>query len=529
MRAVARHKGSIITEMPTKDTRVRWGLIATIVLAALLLRLPNIDTRSLWIDELYSEWFSSRPLAELWRDVPSYETHPPFYYAMLKAWRAAFGKSELGLRSLSLVASLLTVLALGVLPHLLKLGIATNWTSLSAAALLAVNYASIREAQNARPYALQTLFCTIAILSGAALISRLKSTSLGQSRSWIIPSTSLGLFTGVALWLHNTSFFFAVGLWSSMALSVMLLPKERRWQSLAIITGAGMLALVVWLPYMPTFLKQSRNFSHLAFWLNPKPADLYSAWMLVLGNKWLLALLAIAMVAWGLFWLSRIDRALATVFIGVLVVPLGLMLAVSFSIKPIYIQRLFVWMVPIALLAMTYGLSPLSHQGVRNSILVLVISIAAFCTLRDIDRPIDDWKLIVREIATHAEPGDVVIATPAEGSIALDYYVRQQPTFPPIVCIPGCYPQRGLKRRYGSNLGAPMIVAADGGTVDRTLSSYKRIWLVQVSVALYDPKSIVRSRVLKARHFVRYYGNSLARVDLFEEIHTPTEQINNGH
>jgi hypothetical protein len=147
---------------------------------------------------------------------------------------------------------------------------------------------------------------------------------------------------------------------------------------------------------------------------------------------------------------------------------------------------------------------------------LVALALAAGASLADIGRPIDDWKAIVAEIARNARPGDVVIASAADGSIALGYYVRRQAHFPPVVCVPGCYPQRNLPRVYGSNFGAPKIIEADREIVGQALKTHGRVWLVQVSVALYDPKSIVRSRIAAERKFVRYYGNSLARVDLFE-------------
>ena len=43
--------------------------------------------RPLWLDEAYSAWFSAQSWHVLWTDVPTYETHPPFYYSLLKLWR----------------------------------------------------------------------------------------------------------------------------------------------------------------------------------------------------------------------------------------------------------------------------------------------------------------------------------------------------------------------------------------------------------------------------------------------------------
>src|SRR5690348_9225277 len=75
-----------------------WLIAAGILILGLIFRLPGLGDRSLWIDELYSQWFSSRSFAELWRDVPLYEPHPPVYYSLLKLWSSLFGNSELGLR-----------------------------------------------------------------------------------------------------------------------------------------------------------------------------------------------------------------------------------------------------------------------------------------------------------------------------------------------------------------------------------------------------------------------------------------------
>ena len=55
-----------------------WAVVTAIVLIALIFRLPGLATRSLWIDELFTEWFASRSFTELWTEVPQFETHPPF-------------------------------------------------------------------------------------------------------------------------------------------------------------------------------------------------------------------------------------------------------------------------------------------------------------------------------------------------------------------------------------------------------------------------------------------------------------------
>jgi len=174
-------------------------------------------------------------------------------------------------------------------------------------------------------------------------------------------------------------------------------------------------------------------------------------------------------------------------------------------------------MIPLGLLVIALGIvSATRWRWLRLVLALIVVSLATAKSVEDIGKPIDDWKGIVAEIASHARPGDVVVVVPAEGSIAVDYYAGRQANFPSVVCVPGCYPQRNLPRPYGSNFGAPKLIEPDGAIVEQALRTHGRVWLVQVSVSLYDPKGIVRSRIAAARTFVRYHGNSLAKVELFE-------------
>lgn len=496
-----------------------WTLVALILVVGVLFRLPGIGNRSLWIDELYTEWFSSRSFAELWQDVPRYETHPPVYYTLLKLWTMLFGNSELGLRSLSLLASIATIFIVATSGRLLNAGRLGRLTGLLGAALLAVNYSNIREAQNARPYSLQIFFLTIAILAAVVLVTRLSRqlTDPALSERWPAPAAVLGISAGCALWLHNTSLLIAFGLWCGLLLSLIATPAEQRLRNFIVFLAAGILALAVWSPYLPIFIQQSRAFAGLGFWLEPKPRDLYSAWLLLIGNSSPALALSIALLTLGLYRLVRCRLDIALVVAATLLVPLCTILAVSFAIKPIYIQRLFAWMVPLALTVMALGILAAGPRiWARSALALVAIVFSGVSSIGDIGRPIDDWKAIVAEIADNASSGDVVIASPAEGIIALEYYAKRQSHFPPIVCVPGCYPQRGLSRAYGSNLGAPRLIEADGRIVDEAVKTHGRVWLVQVSVQLYDPKNIVRSRLAATRTFVRYYGNSLARVDLFE-------------
>src|SRR5881394_2503235 len=80
-----------------------------LTLLALALRLTDIAARPLWLDEAFSAWFSDRSFDYLWTVLPTYEAHPPFYYSVLKLWRAVAGDGHAAMRGLSALFGTLTI------------------------------------------------------------------------------------------------------------------------------------------------------------------------------------------------------------------------------------------------------------------------------------------------------------------------------------------------------------------------------------------------------------------------------------
>jgi mannosyltransferase len=239
-----------------------WTVCALLGVLALLLRLPTLSSRSLWLDETYSAWFSNLPLRELWIRAPLYETHPPLYYTLLKGWGALAGRSEAGLRSLSVLASVLTVLAIPAGARVARLGARAERIALLAGLLLAFNAASIAFAQQARPYALQALAGALAVFCAAMLVRVLAASAPARTRThasarawpWAL---GLALCAGLTMWLHDTGVFAALGIWTGMTLGLLLAaPGPRRPQALAVgLAGIG--ALLVWSPFVPMLVEQS--------------------------------------------------------------------------------------------------------------------------------------------------------------------------------------------------------------------------------------------------------------------------------
>lgn len=138
-----------------------------IVALALGLRLWRLDSQSLWADEGNSASLALRSWADISLAAAA-DIHPPLYYWLLNLWVELFGSSENGLRSLSVIASVATV----GLTYDLGRRLFGRVAGLLAAFLLALAPFHIYYAQEARMYALLTLWATLLAASFVVFLQR---------------------------------------------------------------------------------------------------------------------------------------------------------------------------------------------------------------------------------------------------------------------------------------------------------------------------------------------------------------------
>lgn len=501
------------------DRRAFWVICVLVCLAGLALRLPTVASRSLWLDETYSAWFSALTLRELWTSVPLYETHPPMYYTLLKGWAGLFGTSEAALRSLSVAASTATVAVLAMSGKLLRAGATAEKAGLVAALFLAFNRGNIEFAQQARPYGLETLAAAIAILLSVVLLRRLAATPPGQATLAPLWPTILGLALagGFTLWLHNTAIFIAFGIWGGLVLALLTsVPGNRRVQLLALVIS-GALALLIWSPFIPLLMQQSANVAKMSFWVHFQRKDLLSAWYLAAGGEWAIYPVAL-LAALGAWYLWRRERPAALHLLTVLLVPLAVVLVYSFLVKPIYISRLFEWLAPpLMFIAALGAMAGLTRPVLRFGAVLAVVAVSGYATLQFYKAPAEDWRGLAATIAANARPGDVVIVLPNELNVPLQYYAGQRRGFPTIQYLPAPFPALDLADHpYIGNLGAPAIIAADGELVRKALATHQRVWLMTRREWMYDPHNIVRTEVAAARQHVSTHGAMGIALDLYE-------------
>jgi hypothetical protein len=505
----------------TTHNRQFWVVCLLVCIVAFALRLPHLQNHSLWMDETYSAWFSSLPLHELWTDVPLYETHPPMYYTLLKFWRLAAGASEAGLRSLSVLASVATVLVLAVSGRALKAGKAGDQVALLAALFLAVNQGSINYAQQARPYALETLTATLAILASVRLLIQLRPLAVARTSSGaalrllLAPMAVLALAAGATLWLHNTAILIAAGIWAGMIVSLLVFVPQNRAMQIAAVALPGIGALLVWSPFLPMFIRQNQGMSHMTYWMDFHMKDGLGVGRLVAGPYlWMNPIILLA--ALGLWRLWRTDRLAGLHLSLILTLPLGFILAYSHFRQPVFVDRLFEWMAPPVMVLAAIGVMQAVRSATwRGATAVVALGFCLFHTVKSYaDGPNEDWKGWLTRLQQEAHKGDLVILVQNEIEMPLHYYAGAG--FPDVLSLPAAFPARGLPRAYIGNPGAPGMTPSDQDTVRAAMAGHPRIWLIQRAAHLYDANGIVRKEVASSRTLVEHYGPGNVTIELFE-------------
>lgn len=229
---------------PWYERHFKW-LVLLGVLVAMGISLAIGLVQSVWFDEAYSIWLAKQPVGELLR-LTSLDTHPPFYYLLLKGWAAMFGWGEFALRSLSVLA-MGGALAIGVVLVRRFLGV--------RAALVALVFATfapflLRYGFEIRMYALASLIGIVATY----ILVRAVEEKERRRQLWLYALyailVALGIYTlyyMALLWIVHVVWLVWLARYRKESIF-----KQRWWL-------AYLGSLVLFLPWLPTFMKQLTN------------------------------------------------------------------------------------------------------------------------------------------------------------------------------------------------------------------------------------------------------------------------------
>jgi len=395
--------------------RTPWLALGAIIALAALVRFATLRTQSIWFDEAATWDLVRRPFGEMLRRIPDGESNPPLFYALEWAWTRAFGDGELGLRSLSALAGLLTVPVAYAIARRAARGLAraaAEHAGLAAAALVAVDPLLVWFSQEARSYALAALLSALALL----LLQRAEDDRRGRLLAgWAVVSA-------LALATH----YFTAFVLAPQALWLLWRHSRRRGALVAVgaVAAAG-------LALLPLLLAQAGNpydiaGTSLALRLAQLPKQF------LLGYRGPLALpfglAAGAVVVAGAWLLLRRtprparERALLLAAVGAVGVALPLLAALA-GADYLNTRNLLPALVPLlAALAVGYGASDAPRLGRALLAAQCAISLAVVVAVAaDAQYQRQDWRGLAHALGGGDGPRALVI-TPANGELALRYY-----------------------------------------------------------------------------------------------------------
>ena len=494
-----------------RSTRSFWPLITLLALVGLAVRLWNIAGEPLWLDEAYSAFAADHDWAFLLRVVPRFETHPPFYYALLHLWVGFFGDSVLALRMPGVLAGIAAPIVVALAAR--EAGFWLGWDAerrsrlcLAAFGLACLSNAMVEMTRQVRPYPLMILAYAgaLALLLRLARLRDEGKPIVGRAFAFYF------LLLEAILWLHNLGPLYGLSL--TLALAALLLRRGYRSADLVWLTAAHALVALLYLPGLAILRDQAPTWvSHT--WLRFKLdrgffdhlATLYAA------PGWPgFAIFLLLGLALGLLFRSGKGARLGGALLILALLPVVLAAAISLTISPVFITRTMTPVAVPATLLLAFGVAgwegTMRLLGLGGALILGAPMLVADIQAR-MAGPMQDWYRTIAWLAPRFEPGDQIFAYPNEGALPLGHALRDKGLDFPIRPIPtevpsfdvqgGIYPtgSRGVVSLPQAKLHA---IAVQPET-----QAVRTIWLLRLGAKTYDPGDVFLKELHRDRYIVR--------------------------
>lgn len=401
--------------------RLFWLWAMLIVIAGAALRLYDLGGPNLWVDEVYTVTLVRASPGDMLVMVRDLGNQAPLYYLLLHAYPH---DSDFALRSFSALMGVAGIA--GMIWAVARL-YRSSWLALGAGALLALNPYHIWLSRTARVYALAFVLALIASYAFLRLLAGAR-----RRTHWVV-------FVLASMSGYVTHYFAAALAFAQYLVFGFLLRRKRalfrRWigaQALAVIP------LLLWIVYM---LQAETVAAGLGWIRKPGLADLLlTLSAMTLGTGDTIPLLAVpglitALVGLGagLVYAARHYRAEPDLWywFWLVVGTLALVFAVSLVVRPLYVDRYFVIILPALIVLMLRGWTWLAgprRPYLAATAIALVCLSGAAITLdvfRAGDHYKEDWRGVAEYVAADFQPGDGVLAGDPAEVIAFKRYFPQ--------------------------------------------------------------------------------------------------------
>jgi mannosyltransferase len=455
------------------------ALLATLAVA-LWFRLNHLADRPFWLDEGYSAYGAEKGFAFIFHVLPGYETHPPFYTALLRCWTLITGTSILGFRSLGAVAGLLSLPLYWLVGREAARATGRNlsWTPLAVLALAAVLPSLVDWTRGVRPYPLIMLVFAAGIWGVLRVARGLREEGRIPNGPWCLYLLCQALF----FWMHNLGSLYVAALGLGLLILCGPLVFLHRYKARFLLGHA--LVLLVALPAFLILLDQAPTWTS-STWLTFTPATVPDKLLALFG----LTLISGAIFAPILLVLAfRGGLRTQAALLVMALVPVLTSLALSYAVAPVFLPRTLVaCSVPLIILL---GLGATGGKRIGAIVFLLLLAQTAMAEIA-IQKfpPQEDWYGAVGWLKTRVRPGDRIYTYPNEGALPLHYALREKGLAVPVRPIPEAVPSHDPTGWYPT--GSRGVVSLPQFRLDQIAGDGESkatptIWLVRLGPGKYD-------------------------------------------
>jgi mannosyltransferase len=375
-----------------------------ILTLALAVRTTWIWKDRLWFDEVWSATFAVQPLADVVIATLRFDPHPPLYYLQLHYW-ATISHSTGWLFANSVAWSWLSVASLFYVARTL-LSERTSWI---ASALFAVMPGGVLLAHSLRMYPMITCLSIWAwYFTHLCLLHRISARN-GIGLAAILLAISYSHATGVLIF----GYAGAYGLW--------LIGQHRVKRSqviwwFKINLASGLIAV----PVLANSLFRSTSYSTVPGVLDVLRMLTHSSagpWVIL--HPWLF--IPVGIIVGMAIIVAFCDPETRSTVFGFIIVPIGLGVFISFTVRPVWLDKTFFFLAPFLTLALTVFVSRLAELAQRQlgtragwAVLpiltcILGVGLAAISLWQFVADPKpDNFKAAAALITAEMQSGDVV-------------------------------------------------------------------------------------------------------------------------
>jgi hypothetical protein len=370
------------------------GLLGLVALVPTLLGIPG---RWLWYDEILSVvWSMNGPWATLMTAL-RFDVHPPLYYMQLTLWML-LGQGDAWLMLNPALWHAAAVVLLG-------------WTAarrygravgLGAALLLAISPAALAYADNVRMY---TFIMALIVWAWDAQGRWLEGRAGRFGWLWLVLSQVMITNS------HTAGLLMLSGV---VALGAGSLAASGQWRRLP--TWLGLEVMVLALSVLPLGIGATRGVSHLDA---PDAGEIWAVWVFLAGGQGMPGLIALAIalaVIAGLAAGALRQRRQGLEAAALILLPMLVIAGLSHLLRPIWIERLFVPVIPFLCLALARAALSAPAPGLAapraglGLLVALALTWGVVAATVQVPRPKGDgYRPVAEAVRAAARPGDTVL------------------------------------------------------------------------------------------------------------------------